>query len=115
MASSLAKKARGRAIDVAGAVREALSAADTNRALGRAIGALEREAKGVRNWRPGDAMLIDARHAGEIAAHAALLHAHIPARPPGCPPVPRPEDLLAVFEAAYEKTINEALNGGGRS
>ena len=111
MGTSLANKARGRAIDVAVAIRGLLSAGETTRALGRAIGALQKEAKNVRNWRPGDAMLLDADLAGMIAAKAALLPTRIPYRPPGCPPVPRPEDLKAAFEAAYERTLNEALGG----
>lgn len=111
MGTSLAAKARSRAFDVAGAIREALSAGDTHRAFIKAKGALERETKSVRNWRAGDAMLIEARFAGEMAANAALLTTHVPYRPPGCPPVPRPEDLLAVFEKAYEDTLREALGG----
>ena len=113
MSPSLASKARGRAIDVAGAIREALSdTQQSRRALDRAIGAVEREMKAVRNWRAGDAMLIDAHLAGEFAAKAALLYAYVPPRPPGCRETPQPEHLLAVFEAAYESTLNEALNGG---
>ena len=112
MGTSLAAKARDRAIDVAGAIRAALSAAETNRALTRAIGALQKEAKDVRNWRPGDAMLLDAELAGVIAAKAALLNARIPYRPPGCPPIPPPDVVQAAFERAYERTVTEDLNGG---
>ena len=112
MGTSLAAKARGRAIDVAVAIRAALKARETKRALDAATGAVLSEAKGVRNWRHGDAMLIDAHLAGVYAATAALLYAHQPERPPGCPAddLPRPEDLLAVFEAAYETTF-DAMGG----
>ena len=112
MGTSLANKARGRAIDVAGVIRGLLSAADTNRALGRAIGALQKEAKDVRNWRPGDAMLLDAELAGVIAAKAALLATRVPYRPPGCPAIPGADALTAAFKAAYERTFTEDLNGG---
>lgn len=112
MSPSLASKARGRAIDVAGAIREALSELQSRRALDRAVGALEREMKAVRNWRAGDAMLLEAELAGTIAAKAALLPTRVPYRPPGCPPVPRPDDLKDAFGAAYEKALSEDLNGG---
>jgi hypothetical protein len=115
MSPSLASKARGRAIDVAGAIREALSELQSRRALDRAIGALNREMKGVRNWRAGDAMLLEADLAGVIAAKAALLATRVPYRRPGCPAIPLPDDVTAAFEAAYERTINEDLNGGDQS
>ena len=112
MGTSLAAKARDRAIDVAVAIRGLLSAAETNRAFCRAIGALQKEMKGVRNWRPGDAMLLEADLAGVIAAKAALLSARVPYRPPGCPPIPPPDVVQAAFERAYERTVTEDLNGG---
>ena len=115
MGTSLATKARGRAIDVAGVIRGLLSVPNTHSAFIRAIGALEREMKGVRNWRAGDAMLLEADLAGVIAAKAALLATRVPYRPPGCPAIPLPDDVTAAFEAAYERTITEDLNGGGQS
>lgn len=115
MGTSLANKARGRAIDVAGAIREALSDLQSRRGLDRAVGALEREMKSVRNWRAGDAMLLEADLAGVIAAKAALLATRVPYRRPGCPAIPGPDDLKAAFEAAYERTLTEDLNGGDQS
>jgi hypothetical protein len=112
MSPSLASKARGRAIDVAGAIRGLLSAAEAKRAADCAAAAKASEAKKVRNWRAGDAMRIDARLAGVDAATAALLAGHVPARAPGASATPTPEELLAIFEAAYEKTLRDALEGG---
>ena len=112
MGTSLAAKARDRAIDVAVAIRAALTESETNRALSRAIGALQKEAKDVRNWRAGDAMRIDARLAGEIAATAALLAEHVPARAPGASATPTPEELLTIFKTAYGSRFRTALGGG---
>ena len=115
MATSLAAKARGRAIDVAGAIRGLLSASEPKRAADRAAAARASEAKKVRNWRAGDAMLLEADLAGVIAAKAALLATRVPYRRPGCPPIPLPDDVTAAFEVAYERTLTEDLNGGDQS
>ena len=111
MSPSLASKAHGRAIDVAKAIRGLLSAAEAKRAADCAAAAKASEAKKVRNWRAGDAMRIDARLAGVDAATAALLAEHVPARAPGASATPTPEELLAIFETAYESTLRTALGG----
>ena len=113
MASSLATRARGRAIKIAVAIRGDLKAGQAKRAVDRALGAIQSEEKSVREWRPYDAMLLDAWLAGRAAATASVLWARVPVRQPGCEGPPAKDELHAMYEAAYAETKAE-LEGGQR-
>lgn len=101
MAPSIASKALGRDANVKAAITHALAEGDHFKALDEAVRALRGEAAKLRKRRPHDAALSDAELAGYLAAIAAALHARKPPRPEGCPAIPRPDDLAAVFHASY--------------
>jgi len=107
MAASIAAKAQRRAERFTAAIRDALADGNGNAALTEAVIRLRAEAAKVRRQRPGDAALIDAELAGSIAAIAFQLHAHKPARPPGCPRMPGPDQMLAAFAASYAQAAGE--------
>jgi hypothetical protein len=100
MAASAKDKAEGRAGTLHETVRDLLSAGDSGGALTEAVRRLRAEAKKVRGRRPADGALIDAWLAGAVAALSGQLATHRPQRPAACPRVPRPIDLLTVFETA---------------
>lgn len=100
MARSMAERAETRAGDRTATVRNALAGNDGGRALTVAIDAVRAEAAKVRRQRPADAPLIDADLAAILLHIASGLHAHRPARPKGCPRVPRPADMLIMFDTS---------------
>lgn len=104
MALSLAARAARRDAQVHAAVEDALAGGNHHHALNLALRALQSEAAKVRRRRPGHAALIDAELAGSLSAIAAALHDWKPQRPPGCPRVPLPENLLGVYEASRNRT-----------
>jgi hypothetical protein len=106
MALGLTDRAERRAAEVHAAIRGALSEAASKQAFSTAISALQSECKKVRERRPAAGALIDAEVAGTIAALAASIHARRPRKPEGCPRVPGPEHLLAVFDSAYSPDMN---------
>ena len=106
-ATGTLERADKRAVKAGAAIREALAAGDTRRALNAAIFAVQAAAKQLREDRPADGALTDAEMAGRLLVTAARLLEHRPARPPGCPRVPRPEDLLAACEQAVAKALSE--------
>lgn len=108
MPRSLTERATGRAGSVVADIRDLLHAKASQRALNRALRALQSEAAKRRRREPSAGALIDAELAGHIAGIAAGLHSRKPTRPPGCPRSPRPIDLLAVCEASFAR----ALEGG---
>lgn len=107
MALGLSNRAQGRAAAVRVAVEGALTRIESRKALNLAISAVQAEAARVRDYRPGDAALADAELAGSLAAIAASLHDREPRRPDGCPAVPRPEHVVAVFRAAYAPDLTQ--------
>ena len=113
MGTSLAFRARDRAIKIAVAIRGDLAAAKTKRAVDRALGAIQSEQNKAREWRPYDAMLNDAWLAGRASAIASVLWARVPERQPGCEGPPDKDELHAMYEAAYAETKTE-LEGGQR-
>jgi hypothetical protein len=108
MATGLHLKAAGRAGRFTAAIRDLLLSADTNGGLTEACRRLRAEAAKTRRQRPNDGPLAEADVAGIVAALAVLMHTYKPPRPAGCPRQPRPEDLLAVFAASFERTLTEA-------
>src|SRR5262249_58934778 len=99
MGRSTAARAERRAEELRlPAIREALSEGNPGQALALALHWYQAEAARVRRRRPADGALIDAYYAGVLARDAAGLYSHKPARRAGCPRVPRPADLLAMFE-----------------
>jgi hypothetical protein len=79
-------------------IRKALGDGDDWKALKRAVDYLLSEAWKRREQNSGDGAVIAADVARAVRAMAASLPGHPPARPPGCPRMPRPVDLLAVYE-----------------
>jgi hypothetical protein len=103
MARSAAQCAADRAAMYDKDIRAALAAGRSSKALQRAADFLLAEAKKLREERPGDGWLTDADLAFIVHHLAAGLHAYEPPRPRGCPRVPRPVDLLAVYEDAQRQ------------
>ena len=101
MGTSLADRASRRAGMVyEPAIREALADGNSHAALNLALRSLQSEMAKLRRRRPADGSLTDAELAGSIASIAAGLHAYKPRKPPGCPKVPEPHNLLSVYEAS---------------
>jgi hypothetical protein len=94
--------------DYEGAIRRALAVLDGLRALYEGTRALRAAAVREYKRRPADAGLIAAHVGAQLLYLARFLPEYRPARPPGCPRVPRPEDLLAAFEGS----LAEAEGGG---
>jgi hypothetical protein len=88
--------------DYEGAVRRALAVLDGLRALYKAYQALRAAAVREYRRRPAEAGLIMSNLAAHLLYFAGVLEEYKPERPAGCSRVPRPEDLLAAFEAALE-------------
>jgi hypothetical protein len=95
--------------DYEAAVRSALSLADGPRALERGCAALRAALADQVRARPAEAGLTAAHVAGILLRFSAELGEYRPERPRGCPRVPRPQDLLAAFEAS----LTEAAEGEG--
>jgi hypothetical protein len=115
MAVSLTAKAQRRAAEVyAPAILAALADGNGHLALTLALRELQAEAAKVRKRRPAAGALADADLAGSIAAIASQLHSHKPRRPPGCPRVPGPDHLLAMFRASYAQASEEEDSDGQR-
>jgi hypothetical protein len=108
MATSLIARAERRASEVQAAIRALLADGSSGPALNCAIQSLQSEASKLRRWRAADGALTDAEMAGYLTAVAAALRDHKPPRPEGCPRVPRPADLIAVFDAEFQR----AAEGG---
>jgi hypothetical protein len=111
MAASIATKAQRRAERMSAAVRDFLAEGDSNAALTEAVRRLRSEAAKVRRQRPGDGPLTDADLAASIVFIAAQLFDSRPPRPPGCPRMPRPADMLAIFDAGLERAAAAAEEG----
>jgi hypothetical protein len=111
MASSLIDRARGRVVMHLDRITGFLDDHNARRAFNESVRALQAEAAGLRRERCGDGDITYAELAGVLLANAALLHAHHPRRPAGCPAVPRPADLRAVFTASYEGALQQAAAG----
>lgn len=107
MTAEILERADRRALKASAAIREALAAGDTRKALNAAILAVQAAAKQLREDRPADGALTDAEIAGRLLVTAARLQAHRPGRPAGCHRVPRAEDLLAACEQAVVKALEE--------
>ena len=101
MAASRVSKAARRAALVQAAIRDALAAGSSQKALHEAVRALLGELAKMRHYRPADGHLTDAEVAASLARLAADLPGHRPARPDGCAGSPAPEHLLAAFDATY--------------
>jgi hypothetical protein len=86
--------------DYEGAIRDALALTDSQRALERACAALRAALGDEIRRRPADAGLIAAHLAARLLDDSRALPAYDPGRPRGCRRVPRPEDLLAAFDAS---------------
>ena len=100
MAASLPERADRRAALVQAAIADALAGGDHHQALNLALRALQSESAKLRRRHRGDGALTDAQLAGSIAGIAASLHGHKPPRPPGCPRMPGPAELVRVFTAS---------------
>jgi hypothetical protein len=98
MGRSKARCAGDRELMYDGDIRRALGDGDDWKALGRAVDYLLSEAKKRREDNAGDGAVIAADVARVLRHMASSLPGHPPARPPGCPRVPRPVDLLAVYD-----------------
>lgn len=98
MARSLAECAADRHARRAADVREALARGDAPAALWIALKGIMSEAKKLLMRRNADGLLTMADAAGTLLAYASGLYEHRPAMPRGCPPAPRPEDLLRMFD-----------------
>lgn len=99
--------------DTETAIRVALAAGLTAQAVTIAADAVRAAAKKVRTRRPGDGVLADAELAANLLTTARLLRTHVPSRPPGCPQVPGPDDVLAKFDDVTRR--NTVPKEGGRS
>jgi len=113
MALSLSERAERRSDEWCAAIRDSLSEGSGKEALNAALLALQSEAAKKRRRKPADGALLDASLAGTLAGYAAQLYRHKPERPPGCPRVPRPIDLLTVFTAAYDAAASPDVPGEG--
>lgn len=82
-------------------IRGHLAAGNTMKALWAAVNGLMAEAKQLWESRPADGVLSHADLAGVLLRLQASLADHRPARPPGCPEIPRSRDLLAVFDSSF--------------
>jgi hypothetical protein len=107
MTASLTERAGRRAEDAEADIRAALAESAGQQALNRALRALQSEAAKLRRRRPADAALVDSELAGSLLAIATQLHSHKPARPPGCPKVPGSRQMVAAFEASYQRAAEE--------
>jgi hypothetical protein len=90
------------------AVRQALALADGPRAVERACAALRKAVADEVRKRPAEASLIAAHVAAQLFYLTRELPGYAPQRPRGCPRVPRPQDLLAAFEASLSGAGGEA-------
>lgn len=102
MASSLSARAERRAAERERDIRGLLGKVDPHGAFNDSIDALQSEASRLFKHRPADGLLAYAELAASLAGLAAQLHGHKPHRPAGCPRMPGPEHLLAVFDAIYK-------------
>jgi hypothetical protein len=98
MGRSKAQCAEDRELMYDTGIRKALGDGDDWKALQRAVDYLLSEAHKRREDNAGDGAVIAADVARVLRQMAASLPGHPPARPPGCPRIPRPVDLLAVYE-----------------
>jgi hypothetical protein len=98
MGRSAAECARDRAAVRENQAREALALGNTRDALWVGLKGIASEVAKLRDRRPGDGALTDADLTALLLHLAEGLHGHRPARPRGCPPLPRPADLLAMFD-----------------
>lgn len=78
---------------------------DTRLVLNEGIQAYQAVASDERKRRRPEAALLDVSQAGLLIGSARLLPQLRAARPPGCARIPRPEDLIAVLNAAYAQQI----------
>jgi hypothetical protein len=96
--------------DYEGAIRRALSVLDGLRALYEGTRALRAALVKEYKRRPADAGLIAAHLGAWLLYFARALPDYKPMRPRGCPRVPRPEDLLAMFGNSLAEAEQEAAS-----
>lgn len=108
MALSLTDRAKGRVVMHTERIAGFLADRNARKAFNQAVRGLQSEAAKLARERPGDGDIAYAELAGLLLANASLLHLHNPQRPEGCPSVPRPEDLRAVFTSSYEGSLAAA-------
>jgi hypothetical protein len=89
-------------------IQQALSAADSRKALRRSYDYLLAEAAKRRDRHPGDGALIDAALAGILWQLAATVPEYLPRRPARRALAPSPDDLLAAFAHSARRDGGEA-------
>jgi hypothetical protein len=105
MVTSRAGKAERRTDETQAAIRASLTEAAPRAGLNEAVALLQGEMAKLHRYRPGDAELAYAEVAATILVLAGQIHTHKPRRPAGCPPRPRPGDLLRVFDRALDRAL----------
>lgn len=96
--------------DYEAAIRRALATLNGLSALYEGTRALRAALVKEYKRRPADAGLIAAHVGAWLLYFARALPAYSPKRPRGCPRVPRPEDLLAMFETALAEAEEESAS-----
>jgi hypothetical protein len=77
------------------------------RALWVALKGVMSETKKLFMLRTADGMLTMADYAGTLTGDSLGFWNHRPARPTGCPAIPRPQDLLLVFRDSLRRSTPE--------
>lgn len=103
MARSAAECAADRHARRITGAREALEKGDARRALWVALNAVMSEAVKITDRRISDGQLLMTDVTGMLLEFSAGLHKHRPQRPRGCPPAPRPEDLLRLLDESLSR------------
>lgn len=103
----LLDRAEGRSQRAVDRARDLLAEASPHQAMNAALRQMQGELAKVRRRRPADAALIDAHMAGMLLGLSSQLADHRPARPPGCPRVPGPSQLLHAFASGWDQSWGE--------
>jgi hypothetical protein len=103
MATAFTDKFAGRMLAAEAAIRAALAAGESRRALHLARAAYGSEATKLRRRRPADGALTDAEIAASLLAVTEGLGAYQPARSGKTRRAPSPGELVAAFDAALAR------------
>lgn len=96
--------------DYESAIRRALGVLDGLRAIYEGTRAVRAALVKEYKRRPAEAGLIAANVGAQLLYISRVLPEYKPQRLPGCPRVPRPEDLLAAFEGALAESERGAAS-----
>jgi hypothetical protein len=110
MATGFSDKFAGRMLAAEAAIRAALAAGDSRRALHLARAAYGSEATKLRRRRSADGALTDAEMAASLLAVAEGLGTYKPARSGKRREAPSPAALVAAFDQALARARSEAAS-----